>query len=156
MNVSQILRAAICIATLVLAAKAEAQAIAGHTQLTLNFNLQVTNLHPSVKMAEVRCKIAETAEMKGMTVQVPNHSYSGPLAIWFQIPDEYFNSHPDHTVTASCELWLHRYLIEPKKGAAIASATQPVPATESNWLVVGAGSTVKWSQVVTFPHAAMP
>jgi hypothetical protein len=59
------------------------------------------------------------------------------------------------TLAAECQLVLIKggNTAAQTSADAVASAAQPVLLTDANWAVVASGSTIKWTQSVTFPNA---
>jgi hypothetical protein len=121
--------------------------------LTLTANLQLTNLHAAVSHADISCTATlprVTMTQPSARVAVVNRSFTGSVTTTILLPAEALSGPADRTGTAACEL---RLVNGTTTRAAVASAAQPVGALEWNWEVVSTGSTVKWTQAVTFPNA---
>lgn len=125
--------------------------------LTLNANVQLTNLHPAVTHVKMECTGAmlPNGEIYNQSGQMPvvNRGYTGSLAATLNVPRVVIASAPNHAIAVSCKLQL-------VKGTtvadAVASATGPQGVLDSNWGVLTTEATVSWKQSVTFPNTSTP
>jgi hypothetical protein len=125
--------------------------------LTLTANLQLTNLHSAVTHAAVSCT-ARAPIYEFVSTSAPaavvNRSFTGSVTVTILILASHLAQPANRTATVTCDL---RLLNGTMNRLAVASAAQPVGMLDSNWEVVSAGSTVRWTQAVTVPNAnAMP
>jgi hypothetical protein len=129
--------------------------------LTLTANLQITNAHPAVTHVMVECtahvgtgEIAGRSDKKALT----NRAITDAVTAVINVPKSALADPASRTSNISCGMLLG------KNGGntandftpAVASATQPESVTANNWGVVATGSTVTWTQAVTFPNANVP
>jgi hypothetical protein len=136
------------------------RALAQNTRLTLNVNVQLTKLHPDVKQAIVACT-APLASGQSRTDTTGNGPEGGvnnralnrtmQAMITFYPAD--LADPANRTVTVTCRLQLGKSSSGPYYNAQ-PNAAQPTAISTSNWLLVAAGSTVTWTQSVTFPNVA--
>jgi hypothetical protein len=127
--------------------------------VTLNVNVQLAKLHPAVTQMHVQCTLDYlTGGNRGSIIgkssnqPVVNRGYSGSLVVLINFPEAEIEG--NRTVNVSCITVFHIAANNGQSGVATASAAQPESITATNWRVVGSGSTVTWSQAVTFPNAA--
>jgi hypothetical protein len=157
MNTWSIHRLTICVATLGLIMMSEANAACpGCAVATINANIQVTNLHPSVTAVQLVCK-SPGAENLGRSAKLPvvNRGYAGVVTVSLSIPASYVLAMPNYSTWAYCDLWLESSL-SPTLKLAAANAAQPLVASDTNWHVVAAGSKVQVSKELKFPNAPSP
>jgi hypothetical protein len=126
--------------------------------LTFNANVQLTNLHPAVSHVQLFCKAQNVIygnTGSGESKAVVNRSYTGVLSSRVGIPKYTLEDPAARTLAAECQLVLIKGGNTPAQTSAdaVASAAQPVLLTDGNWAVVASGSTIKWTQSVTFPNA---
>jgi hypothetical protein len=158
-------RLRICIATagLVVAGEAHAFCLNPCVKVNLNWNVQLEKLHPLVSHLQIRCDVQGAAnEPASQLTAVVNRGYVGLLSHQADVPALYIASQANHTVRATCYLWLF------KGGSAVGlKATVMNPNqnfTDSNWHYVADGSwnhrtpggTIEWVQEVTFPNSSAP
>jgi hypothetical protein len=157
MTIRAIHRLTLCLATLALVAASEANAAcADCATVTINANLHITQLHPSVTAVELVCQSAGAENMpKSGKLAVVDRGYAGTVTLVLIFPAAYIVSRPDYRASASCYLWLESSL-PPGRRVAIANAAQPLLASDTNWHIVAAGSTVGVAREFTFPNAAAP
>jgi hypothetical protein len=129
-------------------------------QIILKPTVQVKNLHPSGPGVTVWCA-TKYSEPNGwataaIDLSVVNRDASfspGTLVHRMSILKTALVANQPLMVT--CELMMQRATPNGtlERRMVVASASTPLVPTDTNWNVVGAGSTIKWTQTVTFPNA---
>jgi hypothetical protein len=127
--------------------------------VTVNVNVQLAKLHPAVTQMHLQCTLdyltgGNRGSIIGKTNNQPvvNRGYAGSLIVVINFPEAEIEG--NRTVNISCITVFHIAANNGQSGVATATAAQPESITATNWRVVGSGSTVTWSQAVTFPNAA--
>jgi hypothetical protein len=156
-------RLRICIATigLVVASEAHAQC-ADCLTVTVNSNVNVTNLHPKVKWLQLICDgTGATSLGRSDKMPVVNRGFVGLATATLSVSAAFIASRAGHTIGVSCHLSLSSTIGDDKM--AVATGGQPQNITDSNWNGVAtgswnstAGSQIQWDQIVTFPNASAP
>jgi hypothetical protein len=157
MNTWSIHRLTICAAALGLVIASEANAACPDCAVaTINANIQVTNLHPSVTALQLVCK-SPGAENLARSAKLPvvNRGYAGVVTVSLSIPASYIVATPNYSTWAYCDLWLESSL-SPTLKLASAVAGQPVVPSDTNWNVVAVGSKAQVPKELKFPNAPAP
>jgi hypothetical protein len=162
MTVSQHLPRRIWIATLgvfLMGAVCADRALAQNTQITLRANVQLTKLHPDVKSAVITC-VAPLANGQQRTDTsataegyINNRALNRMLTAYITLYASDLVDPANRTLNITCRLQFSKNLSGPYYNA-IADLAQPTAITPNNVLHVAAGSTVTWTQSVTFPNTA--
>ena len=157
MNTRAIRRLTTCVVTLGLIMASQADAACNNCAVaTINANIQVTNLHPSVTAVQLVCK-SPGAENLGRSAKLPevNRGYAGVVTVSLTIPASYIVATPNYSTWAYCDLWLESSL-SPTLKLAVALAAQPVVPSDTNWNHVAVGSKVQVPKELKFPNAPAP
>jgi hypothetical protein len=157
MSTHAIHRLTTCIATLGLIMASEADAACDNCAVaTINANIQVANLHPSVTAVQLVCKSPGAVNL-GQSAKLPvvNRGYAGVVTVSISIPASYIVAKPNYSTWAYCDLWLESSL-SPTLRLAIAGSGQPVVPSDTNWHLVAAGSKVQVPKELIFPNAPAP
>jgi hypothetical protein len=134
-------------------------ALAQNIRLTLNANVQLTKLHPDVKAAAVTCTAplangqSRTDTTSGLAGQVNNRAFNQTLQALITFYPADFADPANRTLNVTCRLQLAKFNSGPYYNAQ-PNAAEPTAISPANWLLVAAGSTVTWTQSVTFPNTA--
>ena len=147
------------LALAILAPRADAQPCSLPTcvSVTLNVNVQLTNLHPSVSTFVIECSGRNRVGPRPIPssanspfIPVVNRGYSGNVPLILRVAADVLANPANRTFPGHCELFLRK---GNETKAAVASAAQPVVSTATNWEVVASGSKVSWSQPIVIPNA---
>lgn len=133
--------------------------------MTLNANMQLKNLHPAVthvqlqcdaNTADIRSSLSEWSHTKSNKMPVVNSGYAGSMTATISVPRDALADPVSRTVNVKCSMLLIKAggTAADSVALVVASAAQPQGVTDSNWAVVATGSTVSWTQMVTFPNAS--
>ena len=136
------------------AGRASAQ-VAQSPRVTLNANVQLTKLHPDVKKARLLCSapLANGQSRTGTSAEenILNRALNKTMQALVVLFAVDFENPANRTVNVTCRLQL-------SNGGAFSnaqpSAAEPMAILPSNWLLVATGSTVTWTQSITFPNTA--
>jgi hypothetical protein len=138
------------------------RALAQTTTMTLNANVQLTKLHPDVKVAVITCTAPlangqqRTDSSSGTEGQVINRAVNNRLLqAYIRLSPTDLANPANRTLNVTCRLQLGKALSGPYSNAQ-PTATGPTAILPNNWTLVAAGSTVTWTQSVTFPNVAAP
>ena len=183
MTISEHRRLRIIIATLSLflasAASADlamAQAIVANCSspsscvpMTFNASVQLTKLHPDAGNVGIECRAPIPAGQwtsgagiislllgRSNPIPIVNRGYAGIVTAVIQVPKVILDVPANRTLNVTCKLILF-YGATAGYQIAVASAAQPeiiTPGISGNFNVVATGSTITWTQAVTFPNAA--
>jgi hypothetical protein len=161
---TSIVASGVLLACILCAPRARAQSAAcsmpSCVTMTLNINVQLTNLHPTVSHFMIQCSASNNSASyrnnhapSSSTPDIPvvNRGYAGSVSIVIFVPTSILVDPPDRTLDTACDLWLKSPTGIYKRAAP--TATQPLAITAPDWMVVGAGSAVRWTQQVTMPNA---
>jgi hypothetical protein len=122
--------------------------------MSLTANLQLTNLHSAVTHVQINCRAMRSgafmASAASARAAVVNRAFTGSVTASIGVPPFQLADPLKRTLDTTCQL---EFVNGNSTMAADASATQPLGMLPDNWHVVAAGSTVTWSQAVTFPNA---
>jgi hypothetical protein len=134
--------------------------------LTLNANVQLTKLHPDVKEVQLLCsaQFADGSSRNGTSYEaVLNRALNKTMQATLTFLSTDFADSANRTVPVTCRV---RLGTGPALGEvrtanyeatyidAAATASQPTAILPNNWHLVATGSTVTWTQSVTFPNIA--
>jgi hypothetical protein len=130
----------------------------GPATMTLNAAVQLTKLHPLVKYVRVMCTapmssgVSRAGNSVMANVNMATRSFAGNMQTYLTLQPADLEVPANRTVTVTCRLQFQ------SSGGiaafAVANATEPQTIASNNWYVVAAGSTVTWTQAVTFPNTA--
>jgi hypothetical protein len=155
------LRIGIAAMGLVVASEAHAQC-ADCVTVTVNSNVNVTNLHPKVTALQVQCDGTGVAVLgRSNKMQVVNRAFVGLATTTLSVSAAFIASRPGHSINVSCRLALSSLGGDQM---AVARSGPPQNITDVNWNGVATGSwnsvtpgsTIQWDQLVTFPNAGAP
>ena len=126
--------------------------------VVFNANVQITNLHPAVTHVQLYCYLTGLhagSGQVGVSKPIVNRGYTGPLTNWVGFFKTDLADPAARTASAKCDLMLIKAGNTPAQRSllAVASAAQPQLLADDNWAVVASGSTITWTQSVTFPNA---